>query len=295
MTLDFQSLSTDTLLYMLMHSGIFVAIMGAVFFIIGLIFGYATWGRYKTKARVLAAEIDSQRQEIATLKRKVGEHNVKPGSAALVTETLPVAINGYKPPASTPVIAAAPDSVPPTVTVQADVKGADNTKPKRKSIIEPKTALEALPAVVAPPPSEDAAKTLAPAPTPSALASIITPHPVEKKEKPLKAAPTTPITSLDIIPALPELPPASQPPPVQPERDPKLGLIYKSRPADSDDLTAMKGIAKVLEQRLHEFGIYTYKQIAVWTDEQVKSSPHASPSRTASTARNGSSRPRNCT
>jgi hypothetical protein len=32
----------------------------------------------------------------------------------------------------------------------------------------------------------------------------------------------------------------------------------------------MKGIAKVLEQRLHEFGIYTYKQIAVWTEEQIK-------------------------
>ena len=37
MPLDLQSLSTDTLLYMLMHSGIFVAIMGAVFFLIGLI------------------------------------------------------------------------------------------------------------------------------------------------------------------------------------------------------------------------------------------------------------------
>jgi predicted flap endonuclease-1-like 5' DNA nuclease len=32
----------------------------------------------------------------------------------------------------------------------------------------------------------------------------------------------------------------------------------------------MKGIAKVLEQRLHEFGIYTYEQIASWTEDQIK-------------------------
>ena len=47
MPLDLQSLSTDTLLYMLMHSGIFVAILGAVFFLIGLLFGHATWDATK--------------------------------------------------------------------------------------------------------------------------------------------------------------------------------------------------------------------------------------------------------
>jgi len=26
----------------------------------------------------------------------------------------------------------------------------------------------------------------------------------------------------------------------------------------------------VLEQRLHEFGIYTYEQIASWTEDQIK-------------------------
>ncbi|MBL9133268.1 MAG: hypothetical protein JNG86_18805 [Verrucomicrobiaceae bacterium] len=77
-------------------------------------------------------------------------------------------------------------------------------------------------------------------------------------------------TVLDIIPALPELPPAPPPSAIKPEMDARLGLVYKTRPAHSDDLTAMKGIARVLEQRLHEFGIYTYLQIASWTDEHIR-------------------------
>ena len=273
MTLDFQSLSTDTLLYMLMHSGVFVVVMGAAFFIIGLIFGYATWGRYKTKARVFAAEIDSQRQEIATLKRKVGDHSVKPGSTALATETIALPSRETKQPV---VASAVPPSapVPAATSIGSPPAINENKTPKRQAIIEPKTASDPLPDIATPPAAKPVAKTAAPAPSTlpsaSALASIITPHPPEKKDKPASAVPATPIASLDVIPALPELPPASPPPPVQPERDPKLGLVYKSRPAEIDDLTAMKGIAKVLEQRLHEFGIYTYKQIAVWTDEQVK-------------------------
>lgn len=276
MTLDFQSLSTDTLLYMLMHSGVFVAVMGTTFFIIGLIFGYATWGRYKTKARVFAAEIDSQRQEIATLKRKVGDHSVKPGSTALATETISVPGHETKKPVVAPAISP-PTSVPavPASVASSHASDADKSPPKRQTIIEPKSASEPLPDIVTPPTAKPATKAADPIPPPSApaasaLASIIAPHPPEKKDKPASTVPSTPIASLDVIPALPELPPAGPPPPVQPERDPKLGLVYKSRPAEIDDLTALKGIAKVLEQRLHEFGIYTYKQIAVWTDEQVK-------------------------
>ena len=33
-----------------------------------------------------------------------------------------------------------------------------------------------------------------------------------------------------------------------PVLDPKLGLIFKSRPATADDLTALKGISRVLEK-----------------------------------------------
>ena len=83
------------------------------------------------------------------------------------------------------------------------------------------------------------------------------------------------LVSADSIPALtepaPELPVAPLPElETHPVLDPKLGLIYKSRPATADDLTALKGISRVLEQRLNEIGIYTYAQIAAWGEDRVK-------------------------
>ena len=56
MKLDLESLSAEPLVYMLMHSGMFVTVLGAMFFIIGLLFGYATWGRYKRQTRELRGE-----------------------------------------------------------------------------------------------------------------------------------------------------------------------------------------------------------------------------------------------
>ena len=48
--------------------------------------------------------------------------------------------------------------------------------------------------------------------------------------------------------------------------DGSLGLIYSERPDHADDLTALKGVAKVLNGKLNDFGIYTYRQIAGWDD-----------------------------
>jgi predicted flap endonuclease-1-like 5' DNA nuclease len=292
MPLDLQSLSTDTLLYMLMHSGIFVAIMGAVFFLIGLIFGHSTWGRFKTQSRMLAREIEQQRHEIATLKRKVGDHSVKPGSVSLATDsiTMPSAgsepstsdipppvlspVEHQPPPPPTPALPAEiiNDSLapaePPTASLSAKIKA-----PKAKTTIkakpaEPKITIESIPAPIEPPP------TLPERPAaPSPLAAIIAPHAAPALPKPEKPAPetlATAVESLDIIPALPELPSSTAPTEIKPEHDAKLGLVYKTPPPEHDDLTALKGIAKVLEQRLHEFGIYTYDQIAAWTEDQIK-------------------------
>ena len=47
-------------------------------------------------------------------------------------------------------------------------------------------------------------------------------------------------------------------------RDERRGLVYTSAPAEVDDLKRISGVAHVLEQRLNEFGIYTYKQIMEW-------------------------------
>ncbi len=53
------------------------------------------------------------------------------------------------------------------------------------------------------------------------------------------------------------------------EEDPALGPIYRRPPSQIDDLTRIKGIARVIEGRLHEIGVFRFRQIAVWTDDQV--------------------------
>ena len=51
--------------------------------------------------------------------------------------------------------------------------------------------------------------------------------------------------------------------------DHKLGVLFTEKPTKIDDLKRIKGVAGVLEARLHEFGLYRFKQIEIWTDEQV--------------------------
>lgn len=53
-------------------------------------------------------------------------------------------------------------------------------------------------------------------------------------------------------------------------QDPELGLLYQSCPSHIDDLTKIKGVGRVLEGRLHELGVYRFKQIADWTDANVR-------------------------
>jgi predicted flap endonuclease-1-like 5' DNA nuclease len=287
MPIDLQSLSTDTLLYMLMHSGAFVTALGAAFFIIGLLFGRATWGRFKHKARALAAEIDLQREEIATLRRKLGEQTVKPGGGPIATETIPLPVSTTHPlPAPPAPHIELPPPAPPlppeiitdTVSIAAEPEPAAAT-PNPKST-RPKGPAKAkpgpLPAAIdsTPVPAESSAELPATGTAPSPLAAIIAhaPPPVPKVEKQASGTLAADTATLDVIPALPELPPAPSAPEISPEEDARLGLVFKTPPPPSkrDDLTAMKGIARVLEQRLHEFGIYTYRQIALWNEDHIR-------------------------
>ena len=40
--------------------------------------------------------------------------------------------------------------------------------------------------------------------------------------------------------------------------------------AEWDDLEAINGVGPVLEKMLHKLGIYTFKQVALWNDEQIE-------------------------
>ncbi len=55
-------------------------------------------------------------------------------------------------------------------------------------------------------------------------------------------------------------------------RDVELGLVFSDTPPEEeqDDLQQIKGVASVLEGKLHAFGIYTYKQIANWDDKTAE-------------------------
>ncbi len=52
--------------------------------------------------------------------------------------------------------------------------------------------------------------------------------------------------------------------------DPDLGLIYRQRPPDADDLTLIRGVSAALASRLNELGVHTFRQIAAWDENQVR-------------------------
>ena len=51
--------------------------------------------------------------------------------------------------------------------------------------------------------------------------------------------------------------------------DDRRGMIYTRPPAVRDDLKRISGVAEKLEQRLNDFGVYTYEQIMHWDEEIV--------------------------
>ena len=278
MTFDFESLSSEPLFYMLMHSGAFVCVLGFIFFVIGLLFGYATWGRYKRQTRLLLGEASSLKNEIASLKRKVGEQAIHPAPAIpMATETI------YMPkkegaPAAEAVAAVTAE----TITTRDIPLPATASQPEVPPVKPIRAEVNPTPESV---PAEPSAELPTPAPHASPLAAIISaPHAQEEAETGVDApassggmvlADTLPALTELLLPALPEfeaLPKLESQLEPQPDSalDPKLGLIYKTQPENMDNLTEIEGISLVLAQRLHDIGIYTHAQIAAWDEDQVK-------------------------
>lgn len=297
MKFDFESLTAEPLIYMLMHSAVFVCVLGFIFFVVGLLFGYATWGRYKRQTRLLQKEAEAMKGEIADLKRKIADHTVKSGPViAMATETIhmPKREESAAPaPAAVPAAAA-----PPPVAVHAEAP-----PPAKLNLIRPKAPVqkpqETPPAPVADEPVSaltSSTESLSPNPwvtsqpserPSSPLAAIIATHPhAHHVEAGVEAGgavadaiaipselSVAPLPEIDLQPEpaviKPELKIKAEPE-IKPEADPRLGLIYKSRPEKVDDLTALNGIAQVLQQRLNECGVYTYAQIASWNEENIR-------------------------
>ena len=53
-------------------------------------------------------------------------------------------------------------------------------------------------------------------------------------------------------------------------RDANRGMVFTEAPDSRDDLKRISGIAVVLEKRLNDFGIYTFKQIMEWKNEEIE-------------------------
>jgi predicted flap endonuclease-1-like 5' DNA nuclease len=51
--------------------------------------------------------------------------------------------------------------------------------------------------------------------------------------------------------------------------DPRLGFLYSTPPTDLDDLTGISGVGAVLAQKLNDEGVFTYRQIAAWSEEEM--------------------------
>ena len=53
-------------------------------------------------------------------------------------------------------------------------------------------------------------------------------------------------------------------------RDDRRGIVFTQAPKRFDDLKRISGIAGVLEKRLNDFGIYTFRQIIEWEPEAIE-------------------------
>lgn len=330
MSFDFSSLSTDTLLYFLTHSTVFVVSVASIFFIFGLAFGWLTWGRLKWQRRLLLSENESLKDEIATLKRKLAEQATR--ATSLTESAAPGDVPAReKHDAPDPVIhsfLSAAAAVLPQTSASAGISQsamARSAATERSPIESPTGALARFESAtpVDSPIAHDALPQ-----SPKRKARLVSARDLAQKlgadhksapsTSPLSATGIAPTSSVDFVGTTSSAPTdeASSPSPAPPEpvvasnghraaaaeahdpaaitngevpaivarlpgngearliSDPHLGLIYGSRPALADDLNHLKGVAHIIEGRLNDFGVYTFKQIALWNDENISEFSH---------------------
>ena len=125
-----------------------------------------------------------------------------------------------------------------------------------------------------------------PSSSPAALQPVSTPESPPATNGAHPPGPSTPVAAERDVPAKPDPVPAINgnqppetitPPPFAAElasgvaiADPLLGILLHSQPERWDDLTLLRGVGEVLQQRLHDCGVHTFKQIAYWTEGNVE-------------------------
>lgn len=153
MQFDLSQLESAPLQYFILHSGVFIAVLGATFFILGLWFGALTWGRYKKHKKALLLENAHLKEEMATLKRRIAEGSVKATPEAIT-----------KPGITPPPPAREPTPAPATPQ-SSQPKASPPTPPT------PPATAKSIPASALIAPAATAAVSAAAAPTPAPKAA----------------------------------------------------------------------------------------------------------------------------
>lgn len=290
MKIELTSLDSEPLLYFLLHSGTFVLGLGSAFFLLGVAMGAAIWGRYKRQLRNARAENVGHLEEIAMLKRRLAEQNVRPPSQpltppGLLTEALPdvgdlmldrPAVEEHREPVrplngngSTP---------QPLKPRQMPLFSPTSAAPARTSVTVATATIKEEPEVPEVAPFDFLLGGPDPAPPPAetaAPADLSTPEMLSSLAAFVKAQAAPPPTSA-LLPDLPDIDDPSEGRPIsgpllpKPDYDPELGLVFKQAPEASDDLTQIKGVSPQIARKLQEFGIHTFAQIASWEERQVR-------------------------
>ncbi len=304
-----QDISLDALIYFATHSLLIVSVAAGVFFFMGLWVGWLTWAKYKRRARAYSEELQIQRREIANLKRRIAEETVVPDADSSPPELTPLLSEPLFEAAKNPIAAAVeqrnekedsetePEPEPMTVgkaetprqTSLAEAIHLPPRKPPQAEVAEtgdkrgaPDNKSKPQVKLLAP-----AANVEFPAPEPVALPLQLPEIPVLRSAagravtralaRSTDEARTAPLlggvadesvaqsAAADEATALAE---------GKARRDEKLGLIYLSKPDRHDDLTLLRGVGEGLSSKLQEQGIYTFKQIALWTEDQVTEFDH---------------------
>lgn len=306
MKFELPALQSEPLIYFLLHSGVFVLILSALFFAIGLWFGALTWRKYKRQSKATHEENQALLREIAILKRKLAEQSLRPTMTAAAT-TFPPAqvlphIRDISPEQQTlqPVPTSAP--TPPTSVPQAFKAAlptlesgaeADFVRPAIGSALEPAEETK-----ITRPPTKPRLRTRAKQLErgDSLLATAEPKMEVEPfgflLEEPSVIEPPTTVEAPTTLHSIIQGKPSSQspngvakmdktakvklpsaPPQVttaEPEMGPEFGPIYREVPPTTDDLTKIKGITEILAKRLHDLGVHTFHQMASWDESHVR-------------------------
>lgn len=288
MNSDPSSLSAEPFVYFLLHSSLFVMAIAAVFGVLGLFFGWLTWGKYRLRLRESIAERDGFKTEIAGLKRKLAE--------------LATRLSQQQPDNAADSPAAAPPSIGKSDPVIGSFLATASSLLSRRTVMPEPARRLGLPAgkPIGARAEEDTGKEPLPGEEDRSGKGALTspihgadqPH-VDKSGDGASASQTAASPEESGTPGEePAHEPFSSPraatdTAAEPAAahsgngssahnepgltcDPQLGMIYRAAPAQADDLTHLKGVASIIEGRLNEFGVFTFRQIAVWSDENVR-------------------------